>query len=160
MNSDHAALADRLKILAQSAGGTAALARACDMPQRTMANYTDGKSEPRASDAVKIARVAGVRLEWLLTGEGAVRADEPGSGVVPFPITPWKETASALNRNLLEQVIAQVEEWLENNGRVLPPHQKSAVFTELYEMAMEDCNEGEATSDPKKVGRILRLMTG
>ncbi|MGA1856959.1 helix-turn-helix domain-containing protein [Azospirillum sp. 11R-A] len=160
MNSDHAHIADRLKILADATGGAAALARVCEMPQRTMANYVEGKTEPRASDAVKIAKAAGVRLEWLLAGDGPMRIDEISSTVVRFPAARPKETSASLDRHLLEQIISQVEAWLEDNGRVLPPSQKSSVFTELYEMALEDCVEGEATSDPKKVGRILRLVTG
>lgn len=134
-------------------------AKRVGIPSATFARVWTQGVAPKAPHLKRIREVTGVSIDWLLTGEGPMRTDEAGSAVVPFPIGPQKEVPPALDRPLLEQVISQVEEWLENNGRVLPPHQKSIVFTELYEMAVEDCTEGEATSDPKKVGRILRLMT-
>ena len=79
MNSDHNALAGRLKQLAQEEGSVSALARLCDIPQRTMAGYVSGEREPRISDVVGIARRAGVSLEWLATGEGATWPGDPAA---------------------------------------------------------------------------------
>lgn len=129
MNSDRHDLAARLKKLADDAGGTAALARICEMPQRTMANYVDGKTEPRATDIVKIAKATNVLIEWLLTGVGAVQADDkPTNHLQSSEVQPLED-------EILEAVIEGLELSLQGTRLKLKARQKAKVVSTLYGIA-------------------------
>lgn len=134
MNSDQSGLAGRLKKLADEAGGTTALARICGMPQRTMANYTDGKTEPRASDVVKIAKQTRVRLDWLLIGEGEMRTGYNKDVSQSIPTLPGADPDQPIPMipDLLEGTVEGVEIGLERRGIILTPEQKSRMVSALY----------------------------
>nr|WP_281378921.1 transcriptional regulator [Azospirillum oleiclasticum] len=128
------------------------MARSCGIPQRTMASYCKGETEPRTTDLVKIARAMRVSLEWLAAGEGPMQEN--------LPISANSAAESpAFNRDALADVIEVVEEWLRRNGRTLPPSKKAEVFTELYEMAIEDSEPRSARTNLRVVERILRLVS-
>lgn len=60
----------RMRLLAEEAGGVAALARKVGMKDSTLRKWVNGPSEPSRGDLVHVARETGVRVEWLATGEG------------------------------------------------------------------------------------------
>lgn len=72
-------LKERLRRCVERVGSGASLARATDIPRRTLETYLSGKAEPKASRLAAIARVADVSGHWLLTGEGP----EKGEGSEP-----------------------------------------------------------------------------
>ncbi|WP_085558248.1 helix-turn-helix domain-containing protein [Azospirillum agricola] len=155
MNSDQGTLAARLAQLADEAGNVTALARICGIPQRTMAGWVAGDREPKISDAAQIATRTGIRLEWLATGVEPMRHGEEvdvAAGALS------SQPSQPINRQALMDVIRLVEEWLRRNKRDLSPDKKAEVFTELYEMSIENDTDS-ATTDPKIVGRILRLVS-
>ena len=71
----------RIADLADDAGGVAALARKLGIPRSTLDDYANGRREPKLSQLIEVARSAGLRLEWLATGEGPMRETAPdGAG--------------------------------------------------------------------------------
>jgi phage repressor protein C with HTH and peptisase S24 domain len=67
----------RLRQAVRAAGGNKAVAGRADMPVGTLNRYIAGR-DMKASALVALARAAGVRLEWLATGEGPMHAAEAG----------------------------------------------------------------------------------
>lgn len=86
MTGGEETLADRLRACAGLVGGGNALAKLLGMSRRTLENYLNGRSEPKATLAFDIAQAAGVRPEWLVTGKGPRSADggaaEPRAGTI------------------------------------------------------------------------------
>lgn len=50
-------------------------ARLCGMSESAVRQYLTGRSEPNMSALTGIARAAGVRIDWLVTGNGPIRLD-------------------------------------------------------------------------------------
>lgn len=69
---------DRVKAAIGQVGTAKDLSRLSGVPYGTVTNYTDG-GEMKLSNAAAIARAAGVRLEWLATGEGPMTASVLGA---------------------------------------------------------------------------------
>ena len=63
--------AERLNEIADKLGGSEVLAKETGINHDNMLDYLDGMRTPQAASVVNIARVGGVSLEWLLTGEGS-----------------------------------------------------------------------------------------
>lgn len=74
---------DRLRQAADKIGGLDALAEAAGIKRTTIYNYASGQTEMRVSTLVDVARVTGVSLHWLATGEDdkAAKAQVVGSKV-------------------------------------------------------------------------------
>lgn len=62
-------LADRIREAAAEVGGLNRLAEEAGISRRTLGNWLTGTS-PKPDGLSRIARVTGVRLEWLLNDEG------------------------------------------------------------------------------------------
>ncbi|MEI6161368.1 MAG: S24 family peptidase, partial [Roseococcus sp.] len=69
--------AERLREAVQAAGGTAEVAKLTGIPQSTLSGYLTG-GEMKLSNSTAIAAATGVRLEWLASGTGPMRADGTG----------------------------------------------------------------------------------
>lgn len=74
-NSDR--FLDRLK-LAINGESTNAFAKKCEYRESTIRGYLSG-SMPSLDKAAHIAKIAGVNLQWLATGEGVMRTGESES---------------------------------------------------------------------------------
>jgi hypothetical protein len=86
---DLAARADRLRLAVREAGGNKAVAKRAGIPGTTLDRYLAGQ-EMKFSNAVALARAAGVSLEWLATGAGPMRPGDP-----PAPPAPPAEPPRA-----------------------------------------------------------------
>jgi phage repressor protein C with HTH and peptisase S24 domain len=78
-SEDHHARRDRVERLRKAikkVGSTRDAARLSGLPYGTLQNYIQG-SELKLSNALSIARVTNVRLEWLATGEGPMQGEHP-----------------------------------------------------------------------------------
>lgn len=62
-------LASRIKIAADRVGGLKWLSERIDVPRRTLGNWLTG-TNPKPAALQAIAKVTGVSLDWLMTGEG------------------------------------------------------------------------------------------
>ncbi len=64
-----AGLVERLRRCASIAGSGDKLAEMSEIPRRTLESYLSGATQPKASRLAAIAKVTGVNLHWLITGE-------------------------------------------------------------------------------------------
>lgn len=123
-----AGIAERIRLMRERRGLTDAdLAAATDRTTGGFATYLSTlggerrKTKPTAEFVWQAARVLGVRLEWLLTGEGPIEDDLP-----PDPEHPARRQASlaalllGVPREAIEQTRLQqptrsltVEEWFQ-----------------------------------------------
>lgn len=61
----------RLRIAVQAAGGLFKVSQSSRVPKRTLGNYMDGTSDPKAYTLQAIARATGKSVDWLLGGDPA-----------------------------------------------------------------------------------------
>ncbi len=134
-------LAGRVRDCAKMVGSGDALAQNAAIPRRTLETYLAGNAEPKLRRAARIARAAGVRLEWLATGEGPMQREQ-GAPVAP------------LDQGVMRDVVAVVEEFLQDRGLVLEPEKKAELLILLY----EDIREHEGKVDRAKVLRLVKLV--
>jgi transcriptional regulator with XRE-family HTH domain len=104
-----------------------AFAQRCGIGDSTMRKYMQG-SLPGLDTAVVIAKGAGVRLEWLATGEGpmaegAAPADSPAETV---------KAAEGVDEDLLQAVVEGIELWLTRSKVTLGPQDKGRLVVLLY----------------------------
>lgn len=68
---EHATLGDRLAVAREASGMTQSkLAQRLGVGAKTMRDWENDASEPRANRLQMLAALLGVSLRWLLTGEG------------------------------------------------------------------------------------------
>lgn len=164
-------LGARIKRAAEQVGGLDHLVgNLSGVSRRTLSDWANDKTEPRASALLEIASCTGVSAAWLLTGDGDMfalspsltsAADFPNVAAVALPSPGNARSAQRLGRatrldpediQRLERAVTIVEEGLEAAGRVARPEVKAGMISAAFEMLEEP---SETT-----VGRILRLVKG
>lgn len=95
--------AARLKAAVKEAGGNKAVVAKSGVPSTTLSAYLRG-GEMKLGAAVALAEAAGVRLEWLATGEGPRRPLE--AETVKEPMKPASNAAPDEPRTLFSQIDA------------------------------------------------------
>lgn len=85
----------------------AELARRAEVTEASISRYLAGKTEPRSAELLRMARVLGVTMEWLLTGK-----DVGGSDLVlrepPSPYGSVKKIDRVQRR--INEVIRELED--------------------------------------------------
>jgi phage repressor protein C with HTH and peptisase S24 domain len=81
---DQAAFRARIEELVREVGGEREIERRARLAPGTVGHYRR-KADPTRQRLVKLAKGAGVRLEWLATGEGPKTLGEPADGFVIVP---------------------------------------------------------------------------
>lgn len=117
---DGASFATRLEH-AKAGLSTNAFALKCGISESIFRKYLAGSSVPGADKLVDIARVAGVSLLWLATGEG--RADDQWAGA---------KASTPLDPTLLETIIESVETGLNEIQGELTPAKKAKLIAVIY----------------------------
>lgn len=85
-SDDHATLGDRLAAARDAAGMTqSGLAQRLGVRVKTLRDWENDVSEPRANRLQMLAALLGVSLRWLLTGEGDDVTPPEAEGVQPDP---------------------------------------------------------------------------
>jgi len=77
----HSAFAHRLQMCVERAGTLVQLAKSAGLHRNTFGKYLRGTEPPR-HNLIKIARAAGVSVNWLMTGENPVDGPTPGQQAV------------------------------------------------------------------------------
>lgn len=79
-------LGERIKQAADHVGGLDKLApQLSDVSRRTLSDWANDKTEPRASSIQEIAKITGVSMEWLITGrEGQYIKLPTGAGKTKY----------------------------------------------------------------------------
>ncbi|HYG91170.1 MAG TPA: helix-turn-helix transcriptional regulator [Azospirillum sp.] len=103
---------------AKLAGNATRLAEKSGISRRAIGEYLAGKAEPSRPRLVAIAAAAGVRVEWLATGEGPMRVDDksgPDDGVSSTNTTAQLDEALM---NAVAEGIAEI--YKAENARIYP----------------------------------------
>ncbi|MGN6235044.1 transcriptional regulator [Dyella sp.] len=78
--SPSSSFADRIQLLAKHFHGATEIGRRCGFSESLVRSWRDGKSDPSRARCLVLARVLGVSLVWLMTGEGAMWAGDAIDG--------------------------------------------------------------------------------
>ncbi len=137
----------RIKLLAERAGSNEKLAAVAGLSGKMIANYIAG-AEPTISKLQAIAFAMGVSTQWLLTGEGPMKAGDAIAETVAEYRSAVYEAAAEVNKDFVfvrmmqgrisaggglvpdnrpEMAIAFRREWLERKG---DPERMSAIRVE------------------------------
>jgi transcriptional regulator with XRE-family HTH domain len=71
------ALRARMETIVAQCGGLEALESRADIHRYIIGDYLTGRLDPSRHALVRLSTAAGVRIEWLATGEGPMRASSP-----------------------------------------------------------------------------------
>jgi phage repressor protein C with HTH and peptisase S24 domain len=120
---------ERLREAIKKVGSAREAARLSGLPYGTLQGYIRG-GELKLSNAASIARVAGVRLEWLATGEGPMQGEHPvvtasaaPPGYVLLPLVEARAAAGnhgGLRSDQIVDFIAFSENFLKQTLRRSP----------------------------------------
>lgn len=119
-------LGERIKIAAVSVGGLDNLApKLTDTSRRTLSDWANDKTEPRASSLLEIAQRTHISISWLVTGKGdmfdstVTWANEDGVWL-PFydDINASAGAGYAVTSERQETVVAFARQFLRDQGAV------------------------------------------
>ncbi|MEA3278585.1 MAG: helix-turn-helix transcriptional regulator [Pseudomonadota bacterium] len=123
----------RLEI-AKGRESTNAFAQKCGISESVFRKYLAGVTVPGADKLVDIARIGGVSLIWLATGEGAASGTrEAGAG-----------ESGPVDDALLATVIESVEAGLQQIGGELSPGKKAKLVVAIYRIYQSGGNTRKA----------------
>lgn len=114
---------DRLKLVL-GRESVNSFAKRAEIPEGSMRQYLGG-SIPGADKATKIAAAGSVLLDWLLTGEGPMKADGPGTGALDLSefrliprldVQPSSGFGSLVAEEAAVEMLAFRSDWLRRVG--------------------------------------------
>jgi transcriptional regulator with XRE-family HTH domain len=163
VDPDAQALGSRIDQLADLLGGKKELARLANVSEVQIYRYINGENVPNVNVIVKLARAAGVSIEWLATGEGpgmlaGIHETKPAYGPGPGQAPPSTE----IDRALLVHVVAALEGYLEREAFRLPTRDRADIIAEIYAdvvSAMPDPESRRAMAD-SVMSSIVRFLRG
>lgn len=135
---------ERLAIVIRDLGGLKKAAIYAGVTDETLANWRDGRSEPRFFGLMGLAQASQRNFDWLAKGEA--QGDHSG------------HTSSEIDSQLLIEAIQLVEDWLVENDREIAADKKAEVIAAIYDIAIEGAADGQPSINQRQVGRILRLV--
>jgi transcriptional regulator with XRE-family HTH domain len=122
-------LADRIRLIADRVG-RAGLSRVAGVSEAQIFRYISRENEPKVSVLLRLAEAAGVRVEWLATGKGAMEADGAGD-------------ASELDEELLIRILAGLDAVCDERGIELQPDARARFSVAIYRQVMATISDGE-----------------
>jgi AcrR family transcriptional regulator len=145
--SDISERGERLRQAVRAAGGASAVARSAGIPLTTLNRYF-GKREMKVDTIVALAAATGVRLEWLATGAGPMRAGAPEN---PQPAAPQRPVRMFrdLHMDTLADAFAAALQALAARGQANPdPRRVMQITAILYDQLREGVELGSYSSEP------------
>lgn len=118
--------------------------------------YISGKSDPTASRLVAMAKAAGVRPGWLLTGELPMRqGDHAKEEVGSYRVNHSAGTGKVIapDFDALEELIAKARTMFKTRGLNLKPEAEAKVIRLIYEYY---CRNGDAM-DEATIDNVIQL---
>jgi phage repressor protein C with HTH and peptisase S24 domain len=117
-SDDHAAFAERLRIVGKNVGSLSALARKTGVSDSTIHLWLRG-SEPSREKLIALAKAGNVNVEWLISGQGPMSG--PGEGYIALKMPMWLSNPDGSREGrLVNSDFAVKTEWIER----LPGSQK------------------------------------
>lgn len=112
----------------------------------TLRNYENGRVLPNQEVLANICLAFSVSPEWLLLGAGSMTQGENQEKDHSPPV--------GMNKDLLQDVVETVEEFLIEDGSGLAPRAKAELVYQLYMLLSEE------ETDAKQPLRIVRMLKG
>jgi transcriptional regulator with XRE-family HTH domain len=153
MNSDTFMM--RLKTIMDGQSNLS-FAEKCGLSEGTLRSYLKGKTTPPLDTLVIIAKVAGIDLAWLATGEGEMRRGETGIGQTQ------SQTQSAVNTGgSVHQTATGIHTGVNsmNNSALAPPEIKPEI-AELVELLDRYAGKAMIEDIKGKLLNIKKVMEG
>jgi transcriptional regulator with XRE-family HTH domain len=133
----------RLRQVVREYGSRYALAKATSIPASTLQSYEAG-SNPGAHALLRLARVANVDLNWLLTGKGQIRPTGliPGAALADVLMVDQYEIGTAINMSIIIGQVPYSRHLLETKSGLKEPKLDTLLSVEadadLYHIARGD----------------------
>jgi hypothetical protein len=123
--------------------------------------YINGENVPNVNVIVKLARAAGVSIEWLATGD-TPKGDELGvqeAGSSYVLVRGDRTRESVIDRSLLGHVVSALENYLDKEALDLPARDRADIISEIYAdvVAMPDPESRRAMAD-SVMASLIRLL--
>jgi hypothetical protein len=147
INRDAEGAGQRLRKAVAQFRSVKAAAAAAAVPAGTLKRYLAG-APMKLETAAALAAATGVRLEWLATGTGPMRADAPEN---PQPAAPQREVRMFrdLHMDTLADAFAAALQALAARGQANPdPRRVMQITAILYDQLREGVELGSYSSDP------------
>jgi phage repressor protein C with HTH and peptisase S24 domain len=115
----------RIGIIMERAGSITKLARLSGLSTSMIKKYVEGTSDPSRTNLIALADAAGVNIEWLSTGKGAMTRDAaeagrqvPESEFVFVPMMQGKISAGGglIPDNNIQMTVAFRKDWIRRKG--------------------------------------------
>ncbi|MCE8019828.1 helix-turn-helix domain-containing protein [Halomonas sp. MCCC 1A11036] len=113
----------RMNIAIKRAGGATIMSEKAGVSTSVLRKWRAGLSEPTLSSLVRMARAAGLSVEWLATGEGTPDAG-PSAG------------QRLIDLETLEDVIIRTRRISEYKSLALKPEAEARIIRLVYEFSM------------------------
>jgi len=110
----------------------------------TYGNFERGDRWPDAGFVINFCKMFNINPTWLLTGQGPMHMPDNSTG---------------LETELLEKIIAKVEEHLNDAKMILSTGKKAEIISILYEEALEKEEWREQLGIDKKTKRFIKLLS-
>jgi len=132
-------MGERIRAIREECGLTlAGLGKRLCLGKTAVHQYEQGISTPSLESLVKIAELGNISLDSLITGKSQEHEPPPAASQ-PHE---WTAPVPPINTEILNDIIAAVEEHLAQKGITQPPTQKKAeLIGLLYQMTIEDENK-------------------
>jgi transcriptional regulator with XRE-family HTH domain len=138
------AFGERVEIAIEMAGGTTKMAEMAGVSTSVLSKWRRGESDPSRSRLVKMARAAGVSVEWLATGEGG-----PDQGAT----APTELGKPDIDLDTLEEVAVKVLALLEQRRPDLSTKARARIVRLVYEFYIKQ----EKPMDEASLNNVIEL---
>lgn len=144
----------RIRLLINRVGSANALAQCCGVSEGTVRNWRDGHSDMSRERCVALAQALDISLLWLVTGEGAMKAEFPAANATAarasspahsggIEANPQRR-ASAIDSRQLAAALRLLQSYIGLAGGSLDSPQRADVLAELYELLGRASESGHA----------------
>lgn len=141
---------DRVELVVKAHGSANSFAKAMGVSEGVVRKWIKGESDPSRSNLIAIAKIGGVNLLWLATGEGPMQLHKESVNVNNSQ--NHCEHMPTLDENLLRAIIEGMEEGLQITGNGMRPAGKANFVLGAYDWLIE-----EKPKNPKD--KVIRIFT-
>lgn len=119
----------RIQLLVRRAGGANALAQYCGVTERTVRNWSHGRSDISRDRCLVLARAMRISPLWLISGEGRMSIEQ----AEPEPATPdAREREAGVDSERLAAALQVLQSYIALAGGSLSIAQRAEAVVELY----------------------------
>ncbi|CAK0752058.1 putative HTH cro/C1-type domain-containing protein [Azospirillaceae bacterium] len=119
METTPSSFSSRLRTILDEQKSVLSFARKCEVDDNLLRRYLAG-SEPGLDKVVRIAKAAGVSVQWLTTGEGPMRPEDESSAP-PTSVTPPLEPAPVpdIDKELMGRLMDAIHRLYKQEGATI-----------------------------------------